>query len=386
MIHTRSTSWRWALLVVPLIALAVGLVWLEPGPTSAANSCAPSRPHASGDFAETIVSDGLTREYILHVPPSYIADERMPLVLNWHGLGSSAGQQADYSELPAKADAEGFIVVMPQGLGDPARHNFTKSAAGADDVAFTTDMLDKFEAELCIDPARVFSTGISNGAQMSVRLACNLSDRIAAIAPVAGAYYPPFVVGFAEPGCLSTRPVALLAFHGTDDTTIPFEGGAGIFGVIFRSLEGEIMPEWAAHNGCTVGPSDTSAAPGVRLRNYSACDDGVAVQLYVVEDADGAGADTKGGGHTWPGAVDTPSLGNTTQEISATDLMWDFFQAHPLATVGGIAELPEVAGAPLETVGSSGPSAGLLAGVAVAVTAASSSLGGAAWYARRRLR
>ena len=254
MTHTRSTTWRWALLVILLIALAIGLVWLEPGPTSAAN-CAPPRPHASGDFAETIVSGGLTREYLLHIPPSYLGNEQMPLVFNWHGLDSTASDQQLYSELPAKADEAGFILVAPQGLGDPAHHNFTKSVAGADDVAFTGDMLDELEAELCIDSARVYSTGYSNGAQMSVRLACNLSERIAAIAPVAGAYYPPFTPSFpAEPGCVSTRPAAFIAFHGTADTTIPFEGGPSSIGVIFRSFEDEIMPEWAAHNGCTVGP------------------------------------------------------------------------------------------------------------------------------------
>ena len=110
---TCSTTWRWALLAVPLIALAIGLVWLEPGPASAASSCAPARPHASGDFAETIVSGSLTREYLLHIPPSYAGDDQVPLVFNWHGLGSSNSVQQNYSQLPAKADAEGFIVVAP---------------------------------------------------------------------------------------------------------------------------------------------------------------------------------------------------------------------------------------------------------------------------------
>ena len=368
MTHTRSTTWRWALLVVPLIALAIGLVWLEPGPASAASSCAPARPHASGDFAETIVSGSLTREYLLHIPPSYAGDDQVPLVFNWHGLGSNAGQQAAYSELPAKADEAGFIVVAPQGLGETPHHNFTKSAGGADDVAFTGDMLDELEAELCIDAARIFSTGLSNGAQMSTRLACNLSERIAAVAPVAGAYYPPFTPDFPEePDCNSTRPAAFIAFHGTADTTIPFEGGLSDIGVLFRSFEDEIMPEWAAHNGCTVGPILQPLTANVRLVRYEECDENATVELYVVE----------GGGHAWPGV-------DVNDEISANDLMWDFFQTHPLATVGGIAELPEVAIAPLETPGSSGPSAGLLAGVAGTLAAGVVIFGGAAWYARRR--
>ncbi len=118
--HTRRKSWPWALFVFPLIALAVGLVWLEPAPASAAN-CAPPRLHATGDFTETIVSSGLTREYLLHVPPSYVGNERMPLVFNWHGLGSPASGQQLYSQLPAKADEAGFTevrhasIVLPGG-------------------------------------------------------------------------------------------------------------------------------------------------------------------------------------------------------------------------------------------------------------------------------
>ena len=289
----------------------------------------------------------------------------MPLVFNWHGLGSTASGQQLYSELPAKGDEAGFIVVAPQVLVSQAQHNFTKSPARADDVAFTGDMLDELQAELCIDAARVFSTGMSNGAQMSIRLACNLSERIAAVAAVAGAYYPPFAVGFQEPGCVSTRPAALIAFHGTADDAFPFTGGQGIFGLIYRSFEDEIMPEWAAHNGCTVGPVHEPVTANVRLVRYEECDENATVELYVVE----------GGGHTWPGSS------NGTQEISANDVMWDFFQAHPLATVGGIAELPEVAGVPLETAGSSGSGATPLADVAGA--AAAVALGGAAWYTRR---
>ena len=364
MTHTRRKSWRWALLVVPLIALAVGLVWLEPAPASATSFCVPARPHASGDFAETIVSGGETRDYLLHIPPSYVGNEQMPLVFNWHGLGVTASDQQQYSELPAKADAAGFIVVAPQRLVSQAQHNFTKSPARADDVAFTGDILDELQAELCIDSARVFSTGMSNGAQMSIRLACNLSERIAAVAPVAGAYYPPFAVGFQEPGCVSTRPAALIAFHGTADEAFPFTGGQGIFGLIYRSFEDEIMPDWAEHNGCAIGPVHEPVTANVRLVRYEGCDENATVELYVVQD----------GGHTWPGAV------GATQEISANDLMWDFFQAHPLATVGGVAELPEVAGTPLEAPGSSGTSAGVLAVIATGVVAIAS----AAWYARRR--
>ncbi len=372
-----------------------------PGPTgvlAAEDTCDPGRPHAPGNLNETIVSGALTRDYILHVPPSYTGADRIPLVLNLHGAGSFASDQKLYSDLAAKADEAGFVLVMPQAIGvspgfERRWHVTTVFPGAPDDVGFITDLLDEIEAALCVDPARVYSTGISNGAQMSMRLACNLSDRIAAIAPVAGVYWPPFSPDFAEPAdCpAKTRPVPVIAFHGTDDLFVPFNGGLGILGTTFRLSIEDAIAEWAANDNCTTGPSDSQAAPGVRLRHYEDCDDGAAVDLYVVEDADGAGPGTEGGGHTWPGTpIDVPGLGATSHEISANDLMWAFFQAHPLALgpkpppVGGVAELPDVANtAPQQAPGLSSGSRGLLA-IIGAVAAGTLALTGAAWYTRRR--
>ncbi len=307
--------------------------------------CSPARSHASGDSDETIVSGGLTREYILHVPPSYNGTDASPLVFNFHGLGSSDVQQAGYSGLNAKADAAGFITVAPQGLSteslSQAHWNISLAPPETnepDDVGFVEDLLDSLESELCIDSARVYSTGMSNGAQMSVRLACSLSDRIAAIAPVAGGYWPPLSDDIPEPaGCASmTRPVPVIAFHGSADTIVPFDGGLGTLGLNFRLSIEDAIAEWAASNGCDGVPQEAQAAPGVRLVSYLGCDESALVELYVVEDADGDGPNTEGGGHTWPdAALDISTLGATTHEISANDLMWDFFIAHPLADSDG---------------------------------------------------
>ena len=395
--HTEATSTysKLALAAIALLAaLAAAVFSAGHDPASAGGAaCDPARTHDAGDFSETIDSGGLTREYTLHVPPSYTGAEAVPLVLNWHGLGSNAEQQADLSGLSAKADAEGFIVVMPQGLGETLHHNFTRTATEADDVAFTGDMLDELEAELCIDSARIFSTGKSNGAQMSTRLACNLSERIAAVAPVSGAYYPPFTPDFpGEPGCVSTRPAALIAFHGTADTVFPFAGGPGLLGVIFRSFEDEIMPDWAAHNGCTVGPMHEPVTANVRLVRYEGCDENATVELYVVE----------GGGHTWPGSTFEVSpevedvLGVTTHEISANDFMWDFFVAHPMPADTEPAPTPTTSPQPTATVAEvaaptsgdgsgSGDNAGWAVGV-IAVLAGFIALGAAAVYVGRRLR
>jgi polyhydroxybutyrate depolymerase len=303
---TTSTAVRTPGVVATPASSAAG------SPALSSTGCTPARSHDSGSFAATLTSGELEREYILYVPTSYTGEDAMPLVVNLHGHGSNAGEQAIYSGLPAKAQEDGFIVVTPQGMGMEPHWNFTTVEAGApDDVAFISELLDTLESELCIDPSRVYAAGISNGAAMSVTLACFLSDRIAAIAPIAGTFF--------FPGCPSVRPVSVIAFHGTEDSLVPFEGGnVGESGVRVAPVEDSIQ-EWAEHGGCADVAKEEQATEHVRLVLYEACDQGAAVELYAVE----------GGGHTWPGALIDIPLGATTHEISATDLMWAFFEAHP---------------------------------------------------------
>jgi hypothetical protein len=204
--------------------------------------------------------------------------------------------------------------------------NNTQNPLLADDVAFVDELLDDLEANLCIDASMVFSTGLSNGGFMSTRLACSLSSRIAAFAPVAGAYYPPLFAGLSGETCPDTRAVPMIAFHGTADTIVPFNGGTGALGGNFRlpqdntTADEDVLEDWAIHNGCTSGRQETALFADVRLVTYDTCTDGATVQLYIVD----------GGGHTWPDGFDIPVLGYTTHNISATELSWQFFQAHPL--------------------------------------------------------
>ncbi|MEX2159391.1 MAG: flexitail domain-containing putative surface protein [Dehalococcoidia bacterium] len=274
------------------------------------------------------------RSYRLHVPPTYNGLYRVPLVLSYHPLSSTALSQELYSAMSPMADSFGFIVVYPEGTvtsGNNFNHfNITQlPSPEPDEVAFTEAMLDSLEASLCIDTNRVFSTGFSNGAMMSVRLACSLPDRIAAIAPVAAAYYPQLDLTYnPSETCIETTPVPVIAFHGTSDTFVPFNGGpGGVPGVIsldFRlpidntTLDDDVLQSWAAHNGCTGGRSESPYTSEVRFVSYGDCD--ADTQLYIID----------GGGHTWPDAQDSPGLGYTTHQISANDLMWTFFQAHPL--------------------------------------------------------
>ena len=334
------------LVAVPLIAAAAILFahpaskagdLVSPKVASAQAVCDPARLHVAGDFNLTIESGGLTRKYLLHVPPSYTGADPVPLVLNFHGYYSTAIAQQFYSSLAVRADQPdgGFIVVSPEGLpefpGVPASQhwNHVQFSGMPDDVAFVNDLLDEVESTLCIDPDRVFSTGMSNGGEMTIRLACSLSSRIAAVAPVAGSYYPPFSLT-EPPGawhnsaetCPDTRPMPLITFHGTADTAVPFEGGLDNEGYDYRlaidntTPDDDVMQSWAAHNGCTSGRQESTVTSEVRRVTYTDCDDDADVVLYIVD----------GGGHTWPGSpFEVPSLGYTTHDIDATVLMLLFF-------------------------------------------------------------
>ena len=350
----------------------------------AAGECGTARPHEAGDFPETLQSGGEERDYLLHVPASYTGSDATPLVLNFHGLGSNSQQQMDYTGLPAKSDEEGFILVAPQGLvtdiiGLPHWNN-TLLEPRPDDVTFVRDLIDQLESEFCIDSSRVYSTGMSMGGMMSSRLACSLSDRIAAVAPVAGLYYPPLGSDLPEaPECNSTRPVPILAFHGTMDPIVPFDGGPlGIenlpVSVTFRDLDDTVLPEWAAHHGCDGEPSDERVTEHVRLISYDGCD--APLSLYVIE----------GGGHTWPDATSDlvpETLGVTTREINASDLIWEFFQQQTLEDVADPdppAQLPD-------TGSSDGADGGFQAWWAIVIAAVLAGLlvlGGGGAYLRRR--
>jgi polyhydroxybutyrate depolymerase len=311
------------------IALASSL--LACGPGASTSRCDPQQPRAAGTTPETLQTADGPRHYLLHVPPSYTGRERVPLVLNFHGFGGNPARQNEYSGLVPIADANGFILVSPEGLptmnGTPWWNNLQRSDPPyQDDVAFVGALLDELEADVCIDAARIFATGMSNGALMSARLACSLASRIAAVAPVAGAYYPPLVTDNPSESCPDKRPVPILGFHGTQDPQVPFNGGPSTRGGTFRlpiddATPGEdVFQDWAAHNGCTGARQESAVSAGVKRVSYGGCTDGADVQLYVVD----------GGGHTWPGSSVERPPELTTHEISASELMWKFFRAHPM--------------------------------------------------------
>ncbi len=281
-----------------------------PGLTSTTEAgCPPALAHAAGSFNQTLSSGGLERTYILHVPAGYDGSKRTALVLSFHGFSLNAGFFAPYAGFDAIADRSGFVVVTPDAAGSPAVWNAGGTVVTADDIAFVRDLLARLDQELCIDPGRVYAGGYSNGGGMALRLACEMPERIAAIGVVAATYE----------NCRG--PVPLIAFHGTADPMVPFEGGEEPPGNIFPSVRRSVS-EWARMLGCDGLPLIARASSEVEVSTFQRCPSGVQdVLLYTI----------LGGGHTWPGATALPEyiVGMTTQQVNASELMWQFFASHP---------------------------------------------------------
>ncbi len=289
-----------------------------------AEEASKPQPFSPGDHTRTFTVDGILRTYLAHVPPGYVAGKPTPVVLALHGAAMNGLMMVGFTGLNATADKAGFIVVYPSGTGvGPFRTwnagGFPGGSNKTDDVAFLGKVLDDVAALATVDTKRIFSCGMSNGGMMSYRLAAEMSDRIAAIAPVAGT----IAIDESKP----VRPVPVLHFHGTKDTLVPYEMPQRRNPQIMRikSVE-ESIQTWVKLNGCQQTPvSDVLTKAGdkmpVTLTIYKGGKNGAEVGLITIE----------GGGHTWPGKnAPVGFIGASTLNISANDLMWEFFQRHPM--------------------------------------------------------
>ncbi len=279
---------------------------------------------------ETITSSGIERTYHRLVPAGYDATTPLPLVLDLHGYMEGADVHRAHTALETFAGEKSFVVLTPQGVGEIPYWNVLEHDDLTDDVGLMVDLIDTTTAAVCIDERRVYVTGLSMGAFMTSLLGCRLADRVAAIAPVAGLRFPD--------DCAPSRPVPVIAFHGTADEIVTYDGetGAGVEKLSFNDetmsafsgLEMQAVPDalagWAGAEGCADEPSGEKVSASVTLVAYDGCDGGSTVEIYRVG----------GGGHSWPGSEFSAAIvgivGPTTFEIDANELMWDFFLAHPL--------------------------------------------------------
>ena len=283
-------------------------------------------PLGPGDHTRTITMGEQKRTYLVHVPKGYDPKKPTPVVLALHGAAMDGSMMVWFTGLNKTSDKEGFIVVYPSGTGTGPFRTWNaggfsgKMAEGrADDVAFIGKLLDDLGAVVKVDEKRVYACGMSNGGMMCYRLAAELSDRIAAIAPVAGT----IAIDESKP----MRPVPVIHFHGTKDTFVPFAMAKGKTPA-FMKLKGveDSVQTWVKLNGCDERPKNESLSKDgdemkVTRKIYSGGKDGSEVVLIVIED----------GGHTWPGQLPPVGfIGKSVKNISGNDLMWEFFKKHNL--------------------------------------------------------
>jgi polyhydroxybutyrate depolymerase len=275
--------------------------------------------------AETLTHDGVVRTYVVRTPNAKLnAVNPLPLVIVLHGGGGNAANAEKMTGFTEKGRKEGFIVVYPDGTGPlegrlltwNARHCCAYAMKNdVDDVGFIRALIDEMEAHYPIDPHRIYATGMSNGGMISHRLGIELSDKLAAIAPVVGTLFG----DEKEPA----HPVPALMINGMLDKNVPWQGGpSGGRGA--RSWDGPAQPGmaqfsfWAHANGCKVEPKKSEEARWTLWTGD--CPNKADVALYLVKD----------NGHAWPGGQPGSSRGDApSTAMDATDVIWQFFKAHP---------------------------------------------------------
>lgn len=274
----------------------------------------------SGAIIGSIEVDGTKRTYVVYLPPGYDGKKPLPVIFVLHGGQGFAGKIEPVTKTTPKASQEGFMAVYPNGTGvsDSLRSWNAGSCCSyakennIDDVKFFRALIEKLGETYTIDPKRIYSTGLSNGSMMSYRLACELSDKIAAIAPVAGSM---------QIECAPEQPVSIIAFHGIGDQHTPYYGGQGLQNASKR-LDKPVsyaIDFWVKHNGCSPLPQKEEFGSIIK-ETYGNCNAGAEVVLYTVKGE---------GGHAWPGGLrSSETADEPTQEISATDLMFEFFSRH----------------------------------------------------------
>jgi polyhydroxybutyrate depolymerase len=267
---------------------------------------------APGRSEHTSSSSGVARRWLLYLPRAAGAASApgMPLVFDLHGSGGTPEDQLELSGLEALAESQGFAVVAPEGID--RMWNVPVDPAKPSDVRFMSELIDEVSALTAIDRQRVFATGFSGGGRMVSQLACDLSERIAAIAAVGGIRFPG--------PCSEARALPILAFHGTADETNPYAGGGRPY---WGTGVEDAISGWAQHHHCAERGERPLDVKVTEIR-YAGADCGAEVVLVRID----------GFGHSWPDRIGAPLTGSSDVkgETTADQALWGFFQRHPLPT------------------------------------------------------
>jgi polyhydroxybutyrate depolymerase len=297
--------------------------------------CLYKIPKDPNTFNRNFQFDGVERTYRIHIPPSLLENITPALVFVLHGgggTGEGMERTLTLGGFNSLADQFNFIVVYPDGIEknwNDGRKNVSDPAhqQNIDDIGFISALIDNLTFEFNIDPDRIFATGISNGAMMSYRLAFEIPEKIAAIAPVAGAI-PTDLFAYN----VSDVPISVCIISGTHDPLVPWEGGQVGFprtprGTVISVPESALF--WVTHNNCSVLPNttilpdiDPADHTWVQRDIYLNGTNSTEVILYTIYN----------GGHTWPDGyqyLPEALVGRTSHDINANIMIWEFFFSHP---------------------------------------------------------
>ena len=264
-----------------------------------------------------ITHDNILRSYILYVPDIYSSNNDAPLVFNFHGYTSDAYSQMLYGDFRDIADTAGFLIVHPQGtldFGGSTHFNVGWGGSFVDDIGFANKLLETISNEYNIDLNKVYSTGMSNGGYMSYSLACQLSDKIAAIASVTGA-----MTSYQYLNCNPQNTIPIMQIHGDNDLIVPYNGSS------FSLSIDNIINYWVTHNNCNSTPAInilpdiiTNDLSTVNHIIYNDCNNSITNELFLIYN----------GGHTWPGNPFFKS--ETNYDINASVEIWKFFSKYDI--------------------------------------------------------
>lgn len=307
---------RLFLAVVAGVMIAAVLVACGASDDTAAVSqqqCATPRALPVGQSEQVLVSGGVERSYVMHVPKSYDPTRRTPVAVMFHGLGGDPDTVLAATEMVEQADKRGAILVVPRGRGQIAQWTFrTPITDPGSDVAFVRDLVKQVKREACVDSSKVYAAGFSNGSALTLALACDASTKFAAYAAVAGPFF--------EQRCATAPPASIVYFHGTADSTVPFGGAETVIGQL--PAVNDTMANWAMHDRCPAAQAITKATDTVHYFGWENCRGGTSVDIYAVV----------GGVHGWPGGGPmSPGRTSRTKKspVNATKVMWEFFDQHP---------------------------------------------------------
>lgn len=279
---------------------------------------------------DSLSHGGQQRYFLQHLPTGYTGSNSYSLIIAMHGGFGSAFNLQDQSQLSVKADQDGFIVVYPEGVKSPIGIR-TWNAGGCcgyamnqniDDVGFINRLLDTLIQRFSVDTNRIYATGMSNGGFMSYRLACELPERFAAIAPVASSMFT---------NCSPSIGVPVIHFHSYADSNVPHLGGYGNgVSTHYNPPLDSVLNVWAGFNECITLQDTLRDGNDYDHIVWTDCKCDWDVEWYITHD----------GGHSWPGGNKTVIGDTVSVYISANDLMWDFFQAHPNCLATGVNQRP----------------------------------------------